>query len=461
MTGRMPLLLVVMVLLVWLFLVSLQAMSYQQEWLSGWKYRRPIMIRSVQTLEDYQVRLVLDTHTLVVAGKMKSDCIDLRFTLSDGVTEIPYWIESGCNTNETVVWVRIPLLEANKTNTIYMYYGNPAAQPASNGSKVFVFFDDFSGNTIGDRWIQTYGSKGAVSIRDGKLILRPYEDSDSDGVYVRTGLRFRYGGYVVHVKYCTYYRDRGSDDLDADTPLISPHSKESGYKGDGDSPGEIVVYNADPSNGGTVILWGYGSDNVFNSGKRTPGCHYVVLYPFSDKACATIDGISGCIKAARSPLPYYYIYFAIDSSARGNWLAVDYVFVSKYSINELVVGIGSEETFTPVMTVTRTLTLTLTSTRTITKTLVLAKSTAGRATVTKTITVTSPITLSSVRLVERTITKPVTRTTTLYLTSYVTETLSATNKSVSTVIENEPSPISIAIAFIVLAVAILCIALRH
>lgn len=457
MRRKVPL--VVMMLLVGLFLASLQSLSYQQEWLSGWKYRRPIMIRSSQTLEDYQVRLVLDTHTLVAAGKMKSDCGDLRFTLSDGVTELPYWIETGCNTSKTVVWVRIPLLEANKTNTIYMYYGNPAAHSASNGSKVFVFFDDFSRSTLGDRWVQTYGSKRAVSIRDGKLVLRPYEDSDSDGVYVRTSLRFMYGDYIVHVKYCTYYRDQGSDDLDADTPFISPHSKESGYKGDGDNPGEIVVYNADPSNGGTIILWGYGSDNVFDSGKHTPGCHYVVLYPFSDKACATIDGASGCIKIAKSPLPYYYIYFAIDSSAKGNWLAVNYVFVNKYSANEPVASIGSEEAFTPVMTVTRTLTLTLTSTRTITKTLVVTKSVTGRATVTKTITITSPITISSVRLVEKTI--PVTKTTTLYMTSYVTKTLSPTNNSASTVIENEPSPISIAIAFTVLAAAILCTALRN
>jgi len=48
------------------------------------------------------------------------------------LSPLPYYLESGCGTSNTVVWVRIPYLPALSTVTIYMYYGNKDATSESN-----------------------------------------------------------------------------------------------------------------------------------------------------------------------------------------------------------------------------------------------------------------------------------------------------------------------------------------
>jgi len=64
---------------------------------------------------------------------MRSDCGDIRFTDSDATTLLNYWIESGCNSASTKIWVKVPSIPASSTKTIYVYYGNPSATSASNG----------------------------------------------------------------------------------------------------------------------------------------------------------------------------------------------------------------------------------------------------------------------------------------------------------------------------------------
>jgi ABC-type transporter Mla MlaB component len=57
--------------------------------LAGWLYRRAVTIDNTQnsnTLTDYQVLVTVDTASLISAGKMRSDCGDIRFTDEDGVT---------------------------------------------------------------------------------------------------------------------------------------------------------------------------------------------------------------------------------------------------------------------------------------------------------------------------------------------------------------------------------------
>jgi len=130
--------------------------------IQGWIYRRPITINNTQnsnTLTDYQVLVTLDTESLISAGKMRSDCGDIRFTDSDGGTLLSYWIESGCNTTNTKIWVKVPEIPASSTKTIYVYYGNSDATTTSSGTSTFLFFDDFEDADISD-WSQTnlYGT---------------------------------------------------------------------------------------------------------------------------------------------------------------------------------------------------------------------------------------------------------------------------------------------------------------
>jgi hypothetical protein len=108
---------------------------------SGWSYRRPITINNTKnsnTLSNYQVLVTLDTASLISAGKMRSDCGDIRFTDSDAQTLLSYWIESGCNSANTKIWVKVPSIPASSTKTIYVYYGNPNATSLSNAENTFT-----------------------------------------------------------------------------------------------------------------------------------------------------------------------------------------------------------------------------------------------------------------------------------------------------------------------------------
>ncbi|MCM2266520.1 MAG: DUF2341 domain-containing protein [Elusimicrobiales bacterium] len=113
----------------------------------SWKYRENLRVaeRSGAALADYQVLVKLDTAAPVRLGRLKPDCSDLRFANSNEVSLLNYWLESGCNTAETRVWVRLPFLAKNSVKNIYAYYGNRAARSESSGENTFVFFDDFEG----------------------------------------------------------------------------------------------------------------------------------------------------------------------------------------------------------------------------------------------------------------------------------------------------------------------------
>ncbi len=98
-------------------------------WLNGWSYRRPIYIQenSGNTLTDYQIKVVLNS-TNFDFSKAKPDGSDIRFTDSDGLTLLNYWIEKWNSTNQqAVIWIKVPLINASENKTIYMYYGNPNA----------------------------------------------------------------------------------------------------------------------------------------------------------------------------------------------------------------------------------------------------------------------------------------------------------------------------------------------
>ena len=127
-------------------------LSFGVNALTGWDYYRDITIDNTgnsNTLTDYQVLITLDTATLISAGKMQSDCDDIRFTKNDGTTLLNYWIEDGtCNTANTKIWVKVPSIPASSTYTIKMWYGNSGATSGSSIDDTFIFGDDFNDESL-------------------------------------------------------------------------------------------------------------------------------------------------------------------------------------------------------------------------------------------------------------------------------------------------------------------------
>ncbi len=112
-----------------------------------WSYRKSIVIsNTVGALTDYQVRLTIDTSSLISASKMQASGQDIRFTDSSGNgLFLNYWIEPGTiNTASTIIWVKIPSLSTG-LNTIYIYYGNSLSPAASNTD---AFIREIDGGSI-------------------------------------------------------------------------------------------------------------------------------------------------------------------------------------------------------------------------------------------------------------------------------------------------------------------------
>jgi hypothetical protein len=135
--------------------ISYKIGENKMAWLTGWNYRKATTISNTgSALTDYQTSITLDTATLVTAGKLLPNCNDIRFTSSDGITLLNYWIESGPNTGSTKIWLNIPSISSG-SNTIYIYYGNPGASPVSSGTNTFILFDHFDGSSLDtSKWLE-------------------------------------------------------------------------------------------------------------------------------------------------------------------------------------------------------------------------------------------------------------------------------------------------------------------
>jgi hypothetical protein len=103
-------------------------------------YKRPVTVdNSTGALcTNNQVLLPVDTATLIASGKMQADGDDIRFTDSDDLTALNYWLESGINTTTTRIWVKLPSTPAASSKTIYLYYGNASATAGSNLTATMV-----------------------------------------------------------------------------------------------------------------------------------------------------------------------------------------------------------------------------------------------------------------------------------------------------------------------------------
>ena len=143
---------------------------------SNWSYRRTIYISDIpKEYQDTQqdILVEVDTETLIGEQKLLNDCKDIRFLDTDNSTTLPYWIEGGCNTKETQIWVNIPAIEDSKKN-IYMYYGNREAvdnQEPWDGEFITLSVDQCLENWSKD------------NIFNGKFLLASSEFGKTGGTY--------------------------------------------------------------------------------------------------------------------------------------------------------------------------------------------------------------------------------------------------------------------------------------
>lgn len=108
------------------------------EWFNdAWTYRQPWSFTHNAALTDRRVTFTIsNTNTLVTAGKLQSDCDDIRFTDSAGKL-LRLQLTGTCNSASTTFDIIIPSVISG-LNSGYLYYGNPGSSTASEDISAFT-----------------------------------------------------------------------------------------------------------------------------------------------------------------------------------------------------------------------------------------------------------------------------------------------------------------------------------
>jgi len=339
-------------------------------------YYRPYTITnsSGTALSNVQFDLVVDTSTPISGSKMASNCSDLRFVDSTE-TNLYYWIESdaaNCNSNAQHIWVKVPSVPTG-TSTITMLYGSGInyASTYNSGVNTFDFFDDFSSNTVGSKWLINNGSWPLATVGDTNTYISgglAYLNSISWGAMMAasggtmmTFARSATMGYISKMRFYTatglgsytggivYHKPTGSGDVNYNT---------NSYQG---------FYGA--SSGWEKIRNTLGADYP-TSGTCSAPCPAVSTYyknmltvadTTANNEIATIYRDTGNSTISTYTCPYGTSgatcdqinskTFGMDnyvSGTAGSWMYADWFFVAKKPVSTVSIGAGAEYIMTPV-----------------------------------------------------------------------------------------------------------------
>ena len=109
------------------------------------------------------VPVIMDTQSLIAAGKLQPDASDLRFLRLLPERPVEHWIESGLNSTRTLIWLRLPPGDTSQGDTtVYAAYGNPAL---TNAADPAVFTDAYPATELSSltMWLAANDMEGALT----------------------------------------------------------------------------------------------------------------------------------------------------------------------------------------------------------------------------------------------------------------------------------------------------------
>jgi len=114
-------------------------------WDDNWAFRKPLTLDATgagagtaASIEETAVLVRLHVGNFGYFADAKPDGSDIRFIAGDDKTPLAFHIESWDPTSGMAfIWVKVPVLAPGTSDTVYMYYGNPAAPAASDSGATF------------------------------------------------------------------------------------------------------------------------------------------------------------------------------------------------------------------------------------------------------------------------------------------------------------------------------------
>lgn len=133
---------------------------YAQDCFQDFSYHRVYEVappEGIAYVEAGTHHLLLETSSLVDAGKLRTDGNDLRVTDED-CNPLPFFIQGFTERDTNAIYVGLPALDESGME-IHFYYGNPdETESLSDGDAVFVFFDDFEDGILDPTRWETVGT---------------------------------------------------------------------------------------------------------------------------------------------------------------------------------------------------------------------------------------------------------------------------------------------------------------
>jgi parallel beta-helix repeat protein len=263
----------------------------------------------------------------------QADFDDIRFTKSDGTTQLDYWIESKTDGSNATVWIEFDSIPASpSTATFYIYYNSSSAASASNGNNTFPFFDDFSGSLDTDKWTTVQGS---ISTNSGNLVLEG--TTGTRGIIQQNSTN--YPGYADDIAIYARWYLQGAAALNANTIALG----EAGYTDNRD-----LIYTSSTANSVTAATYEDGS-NTYNTltNMDTGNWHvWSILRDYDVNVKFYYEGILEYTSTTNLPdgtlLASFY-----EGSAASTYGYIDWVFTRNYTPNEPTFGTwGNEQSYT-------------------------------------------------------------------------------------------------------------------
>jgi hypothetical protein len=312
-------------------------------WLSGFSYRKSHVINPASGAgTNYQVKITAHYGSGTDSGgdvylnsHCRTDFGDVRFTGSDGVTLLSYWIQEKVDGDHATVWVKVADDLSTNAVTIYIYYGNATATTTSNGDNTFIFFDDFVGTSLDTSKWQANAGKGSITVANSEVRIYSAASTGVDpAIQALSGIDPLNKKFECKMRFASL-----------------PTGRQYGFNARSNSyyffwlamsPDTYDYYIAGTGSGyWEVVTWAANTNYICRSAHKSTGSVYE---RDSSSWTTTYTFASGTLLKI---LLGFYIYAYNDSTSNSVDMYIDWVFVRKWVDPEPSHGSwGVEEVYT-------------------------------------------------------------------------------------------------------------------